>query len=517
MIYFRGLEKMKKLQTKLVALALMIGMTMIPAFAQIRRGNDRQIRTVINSIELKSNSFKNQLNNSLNTSSINNSRSRYYINETVSNFESSTNTLKQNFNSGRDISNDVRDVLAKASSIDNIMRDYRFNTQTQNAWNNLKTDLNKLSGYYSTNWNWNNPNYPGYNSNSFNGTFRLNASQSDDLNSVIDRSLNSMNNNQRERMRNNLQRRLAVPEYLTIERFGNSVRMASSNASQTTIQSGSTTERLSNGRNMTNTVTLSGNRLTINSDGDQVNAFYISFEPYNNGQNLKVTRRLNLENRGQTITVVSVYDRTSTSANWNLYQNNGYPNNNYPNNNYPNNGNNYGFIIQNGTQLTATLNTELSTKGNFDGQRFSMTVTSPSAYYGAIIEGNVSRAQRSGKITGRPEMSLDFDTIKLRNGRTYRFEGLIDRVTTLNGKTITIDNENAIKGGSQTTDTVVRTGVGGAIGAIIGGIAGGGKGAAIGAAIGAGAGGGSILIQGRDDIELKSGTTFNITSSSNVN
>jgi hypothetical protein len=45
---------------------------------------------------------------------------------------------------------------------------------------------------------------------------------------------------------------------------------------------------------------------------------------------------------------------------------------------------------------------------------------------------------------------------------------------------------------------------------VIGAVTGGGKGAAIGAAVGAGTGAGSVFIQGRDDLELMSGTEFRI-------
>ena len=45
---------------------------------------------------------------------------------------------------------------------------------------------------------------------------------------------------------------------------------------------------------------------------------------------------------------------------------------------------------------------------------------------------------------------------------------------------------------------------------MIGAVAGGGKGAVIGAAVGAGAGAGSVFIQGRNDLELRSGTEFRI-------
>lgn len=514
---------MKVVKNSLAVLALIIGMSILPVFAQFdrdngywnrdnrneNRGDERQIRNLINQIEVKSDNFKFQLNRAM-YSTVNNPRTEAQINQIVTNFEDSIDRMKQNYSNRRDIASDLRDVLAKANQIENVMRQYRFNPQTENAWRLLKADLNTLSRYQNSNDGWNNP----Y-SNSLNGTYRLNVSQSDNVNSAIDRTLYDSNYNQRERMRNSLQRRLAVPESLAIERTNSTVKMASSNANQTTFEANGRpqTEYLSNGRTMTNTVTLSGDKLTISSDGDRVNAFYIAFEPFQNGQKLKVTRRLQLENRGQTITVSSVYDKTSNVAQWNLYRNNDYTNVNYPNDNY---GNNNRFYVQNGTQLVATLNTEISTKDNVEGQRFSMMVTSPSAYYGAIIEGTVGKSSRSGRVSGNAELGLNFETIRFRNGGTYRFEGLIDSVTTANGKTIKVDNENAIQSGSQTKDTVVRSGVGAAIGAIIGGIAGGGKGAAIGAAIGAGAGGGSVLVQGRDDIELKNGTTFYITASSNV-
>jgi hypothetical protein len=251
-----------------------------------------------------------------------------------------------------------------------------------------------------------------------------------------------------------------------------------------------------------------GDRLVINSDGDKSNAFYISFEPINNGEKLRVTRRLNLEKRNRTLTVVSTYNRTSNIAQWS-----GYPNSNST----VVTTNNDTFYIPNRTLLTAVSNNDLSTNKTLIGDRFSLAVTQPAMYEGAVIEGTVDKIERSGRLTGNAKMSLNFETIRLRNGRTYRFEALINRITTRDGKTITIDNEDSIKGSSQTKDTVIRSGIGGIIGAIIGGIAGGGKGGVIGAVIGAGAGGGSVLIQGRDDIELDSGTAFEITASSPAN
>jgi hypothetical protein len=140
-----------------------------------------------------------------------------------------------------------------------------------------------------------------------------------------------------------------------------------------------------------------------------------------------------------------------------------------------------------------------------------MTVQSPSEYAGAVIEGYVGQVARSGRLTGRSELALNFDRIRLRNGATENFEGYIESVRNPNGDTVRVDNEGVIaekKG--QTTNTVTRGGVGAALGAVIGAIAGGGKGAVIGAAVGAGAGAGSVYVQGRDDLSLGNGAEFTI-------
>jgi hypothetical protein len=127
----------------------------------------------------------------------------------------------------------------------------------------------------------------------------------------------------------------------------------------------------------------------------------------------------------------------------------------------------------------------------------------------------LTRVERSGRVSGKPELGLEFDSIRLRDGGTYDYAGLIEQVRTSDNKKVSVDNEGGVKEKSgQTERTATRAGVGAAVGAIIGGIAGGGKGAAIGAGIGAGAGAGSVFIQGRDDLDLASGTEFVIQTTS---
>ena len=82
---------------------------------------------------------------------------------------------------------------------------------------------------------------------------------------------------------------------------------------------------------------------------------------------------------------------------------------------------------------------------------------------------------------------------------------------------VTVNNEGTVRDTNQGQTTAVRAGVGAVLGAIIGAIAGGGQGAAIGAGVVAGAGAGSVLITGRDSIELGQGSTFNITATAPAN
>ena len=166
--------------------------------------------------------------------------------------------------------------------------------------------------------------------------------------------------------------------------------------------------------------------------------------------------------------------------------------------------------MPNGTELVGVLNNDLSTQNVSEHDRFTLTVRSPGQFEGATIEGYVTSVERSGRVSGRSQMTLDFDTIRMRDGSTYRFAGILENVRTANGDVVRVDNEGAIRDSDQTNKTVTRTAIGTAVGALIGAIAGGGKGAAIGAVVGAGAGAGSVYVQGRNDLELNAGTEVTV-------
>lgn len=489
------------------------------------RTTDSNVQSLLARLETRTDAYKREINNAMDRGVLNNSRSEEAIINYVNDFQTATGNLRQNFDSRRSAGTDVEEVLNRAYYIDGLMRDYRFTPNAESQWRLIRADLDTLSNYYNVSWNWNRQYSPiGTFDTKLTGTYRLNIAQSDNVSNIVDRSVVGYGANQQDRARRNLERRLSSPDMLAIEKRGKQVTIASSTSPQVSFDADGVarTETTDNGRTIKVTANTNYDGIALSYEGDQVNDFYVNFNQLSNGQ-LRVVRRVYLENKNDTVTVASIYDKVNDTANLSLSNNQNTGLNNSGNNNGGNNNggsNNINdFVIANNTPLTATLRTPISTKASQNGDRFQMEVTSPTQYNGAIIEGRVATAERSGRVSGRANISLEFDTIRLRNGQTYRFAGIVNDVKLASGEKVTVNNEGAVRDNNQTTKTVTRTGIGAALGALIGAIAGGGQGAAIGAGVGAGAGAGSVILQGRDDVELGDGTEFSITASApnNVN
>ncbi|HEU0175558.1 MAG TPA: hypothetical protein VFV58_14955 [Blastocatellia bacterium] len=345
----------------------------------------------------------------------------------------------------------------------------------------------------------------GYSNNRLSGTWRLNASRSDDPSAAAERATRNLDVNDRQRARENLLRRLGAPSALAIDRRGRTVTMASSRGPQVTFEADGieTSETLRNGHQRRTRSTISGERLTVRTSGDRGSDYQVVFEPLEGGRRLRVTRSLYTERLNQEVVARSVYDRVSDVAQLDLDRD--------PPDASPARGD---FIVPDGAMLTARLTQQLSTKQSREGDRFTLNVIEPGQYRGAVIEGVVASSDRSGRVSGRAALTLDFERIRMRDGRTYGFAGTIENAALPNGENVRVDREGNVKeDDSQTSRTVSRSAIGGAIGALIGAIAGGGKGAAIGAAVGVGAGAGSVFIEGRDDLDLPSGTEISIRAS----
>ncbi len=488
--------------------------------------SELQVRTLLTRIESKTDRYKRQLDSALDRSRLNDTNREDSISDYVTEFENATDRLKEKFDNDQSVGGDVSEVLTRASYIDQFMRRNRLSTAAVTQWSSLRTDLNTLANYYRVSSNWNQT-LPPFTAGIINrggvhvgtepgtrfdarltGTYRLSPTESDNISEIINRALRNYPVAQRENVRRNLERRLQSPEVIAVEKEGRMVTMASSTSPQLSFEADGAPRTETNNRGRVITTTATADRqdgLTISYQGERMNDFYASFRRTPDGH-LHVTRRVYVENLDQQITVSSTYDKISNTAQWPGIDNRTIGNDNVGI------GNSGSFVIPNGTQITAVLRDSITTRDSKVNDRFTMEVTSPGQFAGAMITGRVAASDSSGRVSGRSNLSLDFESIRLNNGETYRFAGLVDGVTAVNGDDVTVNNEGTVRDSNQTTKTVTRAGIGAALGALIGAIAGGGSGAAVGAAVGAGAGAGSVLLQGRDNINLSEGSTFRITA-----
>ncbi len=471
--------------------------------------NDVQMRQLIQRIDTTTATFSRAFRQDLYRSYGSDRNSADEARRQLSRFETSMVQLRNRVNSRQSSSSDVRNLLDSAAYLNNVIANRQLSYQTENNWTRLRQDLDQLANAFNIAANWENtPSSSGdYGSRAdLTGTFRYNSSQGDDARRAVDAATRNLSLSERQRVYDALLRRLDSPQMLAIDRRGNAVTIASTRAPQINFVADGReqVETTQGGRTIRVRASLSGDTLTINRTGERANDFVVTFDPMDNGRQLLVTRTLYSDRVSQPVTVRNYYDRVSDVAQLNIYDTN------HENVDVGGGGQIGSFIIPNGTQIVAVLNNDLSTQNVREGERFTMTVRSPGQYEGATIDGTVMSVNRSGRITGRSEMTLDFDSIRMRDGRSYSFAGILEGVRTPNGDVVRVDNEGAVRDSDQTKTTVTRTAIGSAVGAIIGAIAGGGKGAAIGAAIGAGAGAGSVYIQGRDDLQLSSGTEVTV-------
>lgn len=484
------------------------------AMAQRRRFGvtNSQVDQLLRRVDTRWSSFRQTLNLAMDRTSDDLSR-QYNLSAAVSGFDATLNSLRDKFSSHRETSSDVAALLNNAGTIDRVMRNRRLSSAAEQDWNLLRSDLELLASYYNINRDWQSrstgsiPNRTNQDflSNRLTGTYRLSASSSEDASTVADRATQGLPDQQRQRLQNVIIRRLQNPETLAIETTGRRITIVSSSAPPVTFDADGRerVEQNERGRTIRVRTSLIRNELTVSTVGDRGNDYTVTFSPTDNGQRLRVTRRLSLDILNRPVTAYSTYEKASNVADLNIYT--GRPSGGI--------GQTRDRPIPDGAVINTVLENPLSTRDTRQGDRFTLRVQSPSEYAGSTIEGYVSKLNRSGRLSGRAELGFRLETIRFRDGRTFPFDGTIESVRTPNGDDVRIDTEGRVRDDNQTNRTLGRSGIGAALGAIIGALAGGGKGAAIGAVVGAGAGAGSIYVQGREDLELPQGTDLTIRAS----
>jgi type IV secretion system protein VirB10 len=172
------------------------------------------------------------------------------------------------------------------------------------------------------------------------------------------------------------------------------------------------------------------------------------------------------------------------------------------------------YVISFGTRIPLVLVNSVSTRTSQVGDRVYLQTSFPISVSnrivvpeGTYVTGTVTQVKRPGRIRGRGELYVRFDTLMLRNGVTRDFRGTVSAVDGAGNETLK-DDEGKVEGEATKGRDAGTAASTGASGATIGAIAGGGKGAAIGAGIGAAAGLGAVLLTRGSEVRLLRGTAL---------
>jgi hypothetical protein len=175
------------------------------------------------------------------------------------------------------------------------------------------------------------------------------------------------------------------------------------------------------------------------------------------------------------------------------------------------------YTVQTGTHIPLGLINSVSTKHSAAGDRIYLETVFPIVIDshivippGSYVTGTVTEVKRPGRIKGRGELYVRFDSITLPNGVTRDFRSRLGSVDARGDEHV--DKEGTIKGDSNKggdVRTIAEAAGGGAsIGAIAGSAAGhAGMGAGIGGAAGAAAGLAGVLLTRGPDAVLAKGST----------
>ena len=177
------------------------------------------------------------------------------------------------------------------------------------------------------------------------------------------------------------------------------------------------------------------------------------------------------------------------------------------------------FIVTPGTKVPLSLLNSVSTKHSAEGDRIYLETVFPILVNGRIVippgsyvAGTVTQVKKPGRVKGRGEIYVRFDSLTLPNGVTRDFRA---RMSAMDGRATEefdktegkVKSEGNKAGDARTVGEVAAAGA--SVGVIAGGASGHyGMGAGIGAAAGAAAGLVGVLVSRGPDAILAKGSTI---------
>lgn len=177
------------------------------------------------------------------------------------------------------------------------------------------------------------------------------------------------------------------------------------------------------------------------------------------------------------------------------------------------------YTVEMGTKVPLSLINSVSTKHSAEGDRVYLETVFPVLVNGRIVvpvgsyvAGTVTQIKKPGRVKGRGELYVRFDSLTLPNGVTRDFHGRIGAMDG-NAKDELDRTEGKVRSEGNKAGDARSVGEAAAAGASVGVIAGGaaghyGMGAGIGAAAGAAAGMVGVLMSRGPDAILAKGSTL---------
>jgi hypothetical protein len=174
--------------------------------------------------------------------------------------------------------------------------------------------------------------------------------------------------------------------------------------------------------------------------------------------------------------------------------------------------------IPQGAHVGLKLVNSVSTRTAKEGDYVYMTTATPIAAGGRIVvpvgsyvQGIVTRSVRSGRVSGRAELSIRIETMTLTSGTVVQMSPHLQSVDSEGTEQKVDSKENEVKqGGTKGVDAAriaTTSGAGAALGGIVDRSW---KGAGIGAGAGAGVGIATVLLTRGREVDLRQGAMIDV-------
>jgi|SRR5271157_1193117 len=174
--------------------------------------------------------------------------------------------------------------------------------------------------------------------------------------------------------------------------------------------------------------------------------------------------------------------------------------------------------IPEGAHVGLKMVNSVSTRTAKEGDFVYMTTATPIAAGGRIVvpvgsyvQGIVTRSVRSGRVSGKAELSLRIETMTLPNGTVVQMAPHLQSVDSEGTEQKVDSKENEVKQGGTKGADAAKIATTSGMGAALGGMVDRGwRGAGIGAGAGAGVGLATVLLTRGREVDLRQGTMIDV-------